>query len=93
MALSCPVVSAAFNGAREQMGEAALFFEGLDAADAAAQILKLSDPELRQRLITRGHQVVQTRSPDEYVKRINAALDQFARKRRLWGPCNCYLHL
>jgi hypothetical protein len=31
-----------------------------------------------------------TRSPDQYVPKINGALDQFARKRRLWGPSNSY---
>jgi len=93
MALGCPVVSAAFNGAREQMGEAALFFDGLDANDAANQVLKLTDAELKNRLIRNGHALVQTRNPDEYVKKINAVLDQFARKRRLWGPSNSYRHL
>jgi glycosyltransferase involved in cell wall biosynthesis len=93
MALSCPVVCATSNGAREQLGDAALFFEGLDAQDAATQILKLADPQLRQTLIANGHALTQTRGPDEYVKRINSALDQFARKRRLWGPSNSYKHL
>jgi glycosyltransferase involved in cell wall biosynthesis len=93
MAVNCPVVSAAFNGAREQMGEAALFFEPLDAAEAASQIMKLADPQLRQSLVTHGHALVQTRTTDDYVKKINAALDQFSRKRRLWGPGNSYRHL
>jgi glycosyltransferase involved in cell wall biosynthesis len=93
MALGCPVVSAAFNGAREQLGEAALFFEPLEAQEAAAQVLRLADPQLRQMLISKGHALVQTRTPDEYVLKINSALDQFARKRRLWGPSNSYRHL
>jgi glycosyltransferase involved in cell wall biosynthesis len=93
MALGCPVVSAAFNGAREQLGDAALFFEALDAEEAAAQVLKLTDPQLRKTLIANGHALAQTRSPDEYVRKINTALDQFAKKRRLWGPANSYRHL
>jgi len=93
MALGCPVVCAAFNGAREQLGEAALFFEGLNAEEAASQLRKLTDPDLRSTLIARGRALAQSRNPDEYVKRIIEALDEFARKRRLWGPSNSYRHL
>jgi glycosyltransferase involved in cell wall biosynthesis len=92
MALGCPVVSAAFNGAREQMGEAALFFEPVEAQEAAAQVLKLSDSQLRRTLAARGQALVQTRSPDEYVRKISGVLDQFAKKRRLWGGGNSYRH-
>lgn len=93
MAMGCPVVCADFNGARDQMGESALFFDGLDANDAVRQILAVADPEVRTRLITSGRALAATRSPDEYVRKINLALDQFARKRRLWGPANSYRHL
>ena len=92
MALGCPVVSAAFNGAQEQMGDAALLFEGLDANDAVAKIAALSDPGLRAKLIANGHALVKTRSPDVYVAKINQALEVFARKRKLWGPGNSYRH-
>jgi len=92
MALGCPVVSAAFNGAREQMGDAALFFDPLDANDAVAKIAALSDPNLRQQLIANGQELVKTRSPDVYVAKINQALDVFARKRKLWGSGNTYRH-
>ena len=92
MALGCPVVCAAFNGAREQMGDAALFFEGLDANDAVARIAALSDPTLRTKLIANGQALVATRGPDVYVAKINQALDTFAKKRKLWGPSNSYRH-
>jgi glycosyltransferase involved in cell wall biosynthesis len=92
MALGCPVVSAAFNGAREQLGDAALLFDPLDANDAVAKIAVLSDPQLRQQLIANGHALVKTRSPEGYVARINQALDVFAKKRKLWSPGNAYRH-
>jgi len=92
MALGCPVVCADFNGAREQMGDAALFFEGLDANDAVAKVAVLSDPSLRAKLVANGQALVKTRSPDVYVAKINQALDVFARKRKLWGPGNSYRH-
>ncbi len=92
MAFGCPVVSAAFNGAREQMGNAALFFDPLDANDAVAKIAALSDPKLREQMVANGHELVKTRSSDVYVARINQALDAFARKRKLWGPSNSYRH-
>jgi glycosyltransferase involved in cell wall biosynthesis len=92
MALGCPVVSAAFNGAREQMGNAALFFDPLDANDAVAGIAALSDPKLREQIVANGHELVKTRSSDVYVAKINQALDVFARRRKLWGPSNSYRH-
>jgi glycosyltransferase involved in cell wall biosynthesis len=92
MALGCPVVCATYNGAREQLGDAALFFDGLDFDAATDEVLKLGDVELRKQLIAQGQALVQTRSADEYVKKINAALDQFSRKRRLWAPGNAYRH-
>jgi glycosyltransferase involved in cell wall biosynthesis len=92
MALGCPVVSAAFNGAREQMGDAALFFDGLDAKDAVARVLELRDAKLTERLISNGHALVATRGADVYVAKINQTLDHFAKKRKLWGPGNAYRH-
>jgi glycosyltransferase involved in cell wall biosynthesis len=90
MALGCPVVCAAYDGAREQLGEAALFFEGLDAREAAVQIARLDEAPLRHKLIAAGRLLAQARSPDEYVRRISEALDRFAAKRRLWGPGDSY---
>jgi glycosyltransferase involved in cell wall biosynthesis len=92
MALCCPVVSAAFNGAREQMGDAALLFDPLDANDAVAKIAALSDARLREQLIANGQALVKTRSPEAYVAKINQALDVFAKQRKLWGPSNSYRH-
>ena len=93
MALGCPVVCATFSGAREQLGEAALFFAGLDAREAASQVLKLTDSQLRAQLLGKGQALVQTYTADEYIRKINAALDRFALKRRLWGAGNSYRHL
>lgn len=91
MALDCPVVCAAFDGAREQLGDAALLFDPLDAAAAAARVAQLEDPQWRQRLCERGRNIVASRSPAEYTRRINEALDGFAARRKLWGPSDGYL--
>jgi glycosyltransferase involved in cell wall biosynthesis len=93
MAHGCPVICASFNGAREQLGEAALFFEGLDPHDAAAQVLKLQEPGMREQLIGNGHALIKTCGPDEYCRRINHALDRFSRIRRLWASGSVYRHL
>jgi len=92
MALDCPVVCAAFEGAREQLGEAALLFEPLDAAAAASCVVQLADAQLHQRLRERGRELVAARGPDDYIRRINEALDGFAARRRLWGPGDSYRH-
>lgn len=93
MALGCPVVCADFDGAREQLGDAALFFDGLNAGEAVSRILELADAGPRERLIQAGRELAARRSPDDYVRQINASLDEFARKRRLWGAGNSYRHL
>lgn len=92
MALGCPVVCAAYEGAHEQLGEAALLFEPLQAAAAAACVVRLEDAQLREQLRRRGLELVAQRSPDEYIRRVNAALDGFAATRRLWGASNSYRH-
>lgn len=92
MALDCPVVCAAFEGAQEQLGDAALLFDPLDAAAAAARVVELEDLQLRGRLSERGRELVAARGPDEYIRRVNEALDSFAVRRRLWGAGNSYRH-
>ncbi len=92
MALGCPVVCAAYEGAHEQLGEAALFFDGLDAREAAVQVARLEDASLRTKLIESGRALVQTRTPDEYLRLVTAALDRFAHTRRLWAAGNSYRH-
>jgi glycosyltransferase involved in cell wall biosynthesis len=90
MACGCPVVSAEFNGARDQMGEAALYFDGLDPVGAASSVLRLYDPATRARLVEAGRLLAQSRSQEAYVRKIVDALDGFARVRRLWGPGTSY---
>ena len=92
MAHGCPVISANFDGAIEQMGEAALFFDGLDSHHAASQVMRLVDPAVKAGLVKSGHDLVQTRSKEEYIKKICVALDRFSFIRRLWGPSNSYHH-
>jgi hypothetical protein len=75
------------------LGEAALFFDGLNAEQAAARILELADTGLRQRLVQAGRALAALRTPDDYVRQINASLDEFAKKRRLWSGGNSYRHL
>jgi glycosyltransferase involved in cell wall biosynthesis len=92
MAHGCPVVCAAFNGAREQLEDAALYFEGLDAEQAARQVARLADPQLRSELIGRGRSLVRPRNADGYIQRVMEILDGVAGVRRLWPPCNAYRH-
>jgi len=93
MAHGCPVVCANFSGAQEQLGEAALFFECLDANHAASQIERLADPQLRARLVSRGRDLARSRNVDGYISRVMQILDGVGRVRRLWAPGNAYRHL
>ena len=92
MAHGCPVVCAAFEGAREQLQDAALFFDGLDPEQAALQVERLAEAGLRSELVARGRALVRSRNLDGYIQRVMEALDGIARVRRLWAPCNAYRH-
>jgi glycosyltransferase involved in cell wall biosynthesis len=93
MAHGCPVVCASYKGAREQLQDAALYFEGLDADEAATQVGRLADAELRSELVGRGRALARSRNVDEYIERVMETLDGFERVRRLWAPCNAYRQL
>ncbi len=90
MALGCPVVCANYAGARVQLEESALYFDGLDAHEAAAKVLRLYDVGERNRLLKHSASLIKARSEDEYFRKVGDALNRFARIRRLWGPCNSF---
>ena len=89
MACGCPVVSAAYDGAHEQLKDGALFFSPLDAKDAAKTIGLVE--RNRSWLVQRGREIAEERGADRYVANIIKALDSMARIRRLWGAG--YTHL
>jgi glycosyltransferase involved in cell wall biosynthesis len=96
MALDCPVICSDYPGAREQLGEAALYFNSLNAHNAADRVESMIDgPTIsdgwRQTMIERGRVFVQYRTPDIYIGNVKYVLAELAQIRRLWGTG--YRHL
>jgi glycosyltransferase involved in cell wall biosynthesis len=82
MALGCPVVAADVPGAREQMGDAALFVPPLDP-QAVADAVRQVDVE-RERLVAAGRERAPQLTADGYVGGVLEFLDEFERIRRGW---------
>ena len=89
MALSCPVLTADVPGAREQYGDAALFFSPTDERALAALLKTLKDdPDLRQSLIDRGRRRAADWTPEDYVDSVFDVLQEFALTARAWERCD-----
>jgi len=84
-ALGCPVVASDVDGAREQLGDAALFVDPRDPAKIAAAIKALyDDSRLRQTLVERGRARAERWTAKDFVRGVFHALDEFEPVRRCW---------
>jgi glycosyltransferase involved in cell wall biosynthesis len=85
MALGCPVLTAEVPGAREQYGDAALFFAPTDERGLAERIRQVAEnPSLRSTLVARGRARAQRWTTDDYAAAIVALLEEFAAVARAW---------
>lgn len=86
MKAGCPILTSDRDFAREVCGEAALYFDPLDADSIVRTILRLRDePGLRQRLIAAGQKRLQQRFPTwaEVTERYVELLRKIAQPRAL----------
>ena len=86
MALGCPVIAARVSGAEEQLGDAALLVDPLDATGYAAAVRTLRhDPIRRDTLIARGRARAEGWTAAQYASAVFALIDaQIAPMRALW---------
>jgi glycosyltransferase involved in cell wall biosynthesis len=85
-ATGCPVICADFDGSREQMQDAALFFDPKSELGLATQIKKIFENEnLRDELVIRGKEIVKNRTSSKYVAGMVEILEDFRKIRRCWG--------
>jgi glycosyltransferase involved in cell wall biosynthesis len=85
-ALGCPVVASKVDGAREQLGDAALLVDPRDPSSIAAAIKALyDDKELREKLIEKGRARAEQWTAKEFVRGVFGTLDEFETVRRCWG--------
>jgi glycosyltransferase involved in cell wall biosynthesis len=84
-ALGCPVVASDVAGAREQLGDAALFVAATKPEEIAAAVHRLhGDPALRETLIDRGRARARRFTGEDFVAGVCEWLDEFAPIRRCW---------
>ncbi len=84
-ALGCPVVASDVPGAREQLGDAALFVDPKDPSSIATAIKALhDDANLRQTLIEKGRGRAERSTAKSFVRGVFSALDEFEPIRRCW---------
>lgn len=86
MALRCPVIASDIAGAREQLGDAALLVDTLDAnavADAIRQVM--TQTPLRDDLVRKGVARAARYTQREFGRDLGAVLDEFRRRHDLWG--------
>lgn len=89
MGLGCPVITADVPGAREQFGDAALFFSATDERGLVDRLLELlADDGLRGTLVERGRALVEVLTSDAYVAQVMAMLDEFSLVARAWERCD-----
>ena len=84
MALECPVICSNFDGAKEQLGKAALFFDKLDEFSLIQQVMLLKDERIRSELVNNGKKLAQERSISTYVENISKILIEFEKIRECW---------
>lgn len=83
-ALGCPVIASDVSGAREQLGDAALFVDPRSPSQIAAAIKSLQDQNLRHSLIDKGRARAERWTAKDFVRGVFAALDEFEPVRRCW---------
>lgn len=84
--LNCPAIVSDVPGAREQYGDAALFFDPLNSKELAQQIYTLwGDPNLRRLLIEKGLHRSTMYQPKHYIQDIFKILMEFNLIRLTWS--------
>jgi glycosyltransferase involved in cell wall biosynthesis len=85
-ALGCPVIASRVDGAEEQLGNAALFFDPKEPAELVDAIKMLYEKSnMRDELIQRGRERAILFTGKEYVEGIFTILDEFEPFRRCWS--------
>jgi glycosyltransferase involved in cell wall biosynthesis len=84
-ALGCPVIASAIPGADEQLGDAALLVDPLDADQWANAVVRVSkDPSLRSSLVGNGQVRARSLTSQDFARSLIDALERVALMRSLW---------
>jgi glycosyltransferase involved in cell wall biosynthesis len=85
MACQCPVIAADVEGARQQLGDAAVYFDPSDSDTLADAIVRVTGTaSVREALIRGGTRLSLSRSPENYARGIVALLDEYSSISYAW---------
>lgn len=85
MALHCPVVCSNFEGAKEQLGDCALYFDRTDEMAIVKAVRKLQDLNLKKELTQKAYLLAKEREIKKYVKNMMKIIKEFKAIRECWG--------
>jgi glycosyltransferase involved in cell wall biosynthesis len=89
MSLGCPVITAEVPGAREQFGDAALYFDPMNEQELASRISELLvDQSVQERLISTGRRRAESWTAEDYSRSVVSIFDEFAIIARAWEKCD-----
>jgi len=85
-ALGCPVIASDIPGAKEQLGDAALFVDPSNPDKIASAVIRLiEDTGIRNRLLQKGRERAVQWTGRDYIKGMFAMFDEFESVRRCWS--------
>lgn len=94
MALLCPVITADVAGMREQLGDAALYFDPRDSVGIVQHILLIQqDSALRNSLIEKGLRRAGSWTNKDYLRSILDIVNDFAPRRKCWSSKEKYFEI
>lgn len=89
MSIGCPVITSDVPGAREQYGDAALYFNPTSESELAQHIWELfENSRVRDDLIDKGRKRAAKWTLSDHAQEMISLFDDFARTARAWERCD-----
>jgi glycosyltransferase involved in cell wall biosynthesis len=84
--LNCPVINSEFPGAKEQLGEAALYVNPHNPENIAIQMNEIiQNSGMRIKLVEKGKAQLKEKGADKFIDKVFAIFDNFEPIRRTWN--------
>ncbi len=83
-ALDCPVICAKYDGAEEQLHDAALYFDPYNENEIVSAVKRLADDVLREQLIHRGEELAKNYCVENYIQTVLGTLNKASKIRECW---------
>ena len=84
MGLECPVICSKYDGAVEQLEDAAIFFNPYDEKEIINAVLQLENYDLRKQLISKGSFLAKKYSIKNYIDVVLKTFDKASEIRECW---------